>query len=486
MNKKYKPTKNLLFLTLLSLLCATLNVIASIAAGETHFPLYMDSFATIAIAALGGLAPSIVVAILTNGSLFLLGRLKLIFMLCQLMTAVGSWAVFKLARKRDEEKLSLDFFMLAGILSACTNGIFGSLFAAYYHYNLTAIEQGIFFVTKNVIAANLTGGFLLNLVDKAIASFIAYGMYLFARTSDRRLPAETPRLQIKPEYIYLMISFFVLCVSFAFRKNADDKFSRLYETAVMDERHEEIQEIHAQERFINKGFDSVLYASFLLAAISGFIMHVKLSRQKSQIQIIKARDETQKEFSRDLHDGIIQSLSVLKICLSQNESGRALLIADEAVKEARELLGLSRLDLSFDFKTIVRQCAKVFEETYKIKPNVYEASEFADGFSYAAKYEMLKILQEALRNAAKHSGATEIEIRMIDTTDNFIFSVTDNGCGFADKTADEKMAGEESQNSATHAGLKIMEERAAALGGKLNVKSDQNGASVRLIIPIKK
>lgn len=118
----------------------------------------MDSFATIAIAAVGGLVPSLVTAVLTNGTLFLLDRLKLIFMLCQLMTAFGSRAVFRISKKHSEEKFSLDSFMMAGILSAFTNGIFGSLFAVSYHYNLTAIEQGIFFVTNNFIAANLAGG----------------------------------------------------------------------------------------------------------------------------------------------------------------------------------------------------------------------------------------------------------------------------------------------------------------------------------------
>ena len=169
--------KNIYF-PLLILFSSVLNIAVSILAGETSIPLYMDSFATIAIASMGGFVPSIIVAILTNGTLFLLGRLKLIFILCQMMTALGSSFIFSLAKKNGEEKISLDSFMMAGFLSAFTNGIFGALFAAFYHYNLTAIERGILFVTNNVIAANLIGGFLLNLLDKAFAAFIAYGMYL--------------------------------------------------------------------------------------------------------------------------------------------------------------------------------------------------------------------------------------------------------------------------------------------------------------------
>ena len=90
----------------------------------------MDSFATIATASIAGLIPALLVAVLTNGTLFLLGHLKAAFILCQLMTALGSYLVFKFAKRHGEKKLSLDSFMFVGILSAFTNGISGSLFAA--------------------------------------------------------------------------------------------------------------------------------------------------------------------------------------------------------------------------------------------------------------------------------------------------------------------------------------------------------------------
>ena len=346
-----------------------MNVGCSLLAGGTGFPLYMDSFATIAVAAVAGLAPSLVVAVLTNGTLFLMGRLKLIFILCQLMTALGSALVFGIAKKRGEEKFTLDSFMNAGILSAVTNGIFGSLFAAAYHYNLTAIEQGIFFVSGNVIFANLAGGFLLNLADKALASFIAYGIYLAmgkirardwsgarsafcseeasersertpewknGATAEPRkarspLAADAPKIKINPEYVFLIVAVFALTLSLGFKKISGSKFDRRYESA---------DENRIEESRINGGFDSVAYASFALAAVSVLIMQVKLSRRKNQIKILNAKEEAQKEFSRNRHDGIIQSLAALKISLSQGENAKALLLADEAVSQARELLGL--------------------------------------------------------------------------------------------------------------------------------------------------
>lgn len=496
--------KNIYF-PLLILVSSVLNIAGSILAGESSFPLYMDSFATIAIAAMGGFVPSIIVAILTNGTLFLLGRLKLIFILCQIMTALGSSFIFALTKKNGEEKISLDSFMMAGILSAFTNGIFGSLFAAFYHYNLTAIEQGILFVTNNVIAANLIGGFLLNLLDKAFAAFIAYGMYLLilkkcerawssceashwteertkesddsVQMPDRRLPAVSPSLKIKPEYIFLIIAFLTFAMAIGFKKTAERKFSEDYENIIESSHFDALEEKRSEEEFINKGFDSVLYTTFILAAISILIMQVRLGEEKNKIRVQKAREETQRAFSRDLHDGAIQTLAVLKICLSESEDERAKNLTEDAIAQARELLAFSRIDLSSDLIALVRETAKVFEENYKTKIAFYEASDVAQNFSSDAKVQILKILQEALRNALKHSGADKIEIKMIDTMNDFILSVCDNGSGFDVEKPGEK---------AGHAGLKIMEERAIELCGHLALKSGKDGTNVSLILPIRR
>lgn len=496
--------KNIYF-PLLILFSSVLNIAGSILAGESSFPLYMDSFATIAIAAMGGFVPSAIVALFTNGTLFLLGRLKLIFILCQLMTALGSSFIFALTKKNGEEKISLDSFMMAGILSAFTNGIFGSLFAAFYHYNLTAIEQGILFVTNNVIAANLIGGFLLNLLDKAFAAFIAYGMYLFVKrfcvrdsshaegghrrelateeagaTSEWRKarPADrlvTPKLKIKPEYIFLIIAFLTFAMAIGFKKTADRKFSEGYENIIESSQFDALEEKRSEEEFINKGFDSVLYTTFILAAISLLIMQVRLGEEKNKIRIQKAREETQRTFSRDLHDGAIQTLAALKICLSDSKNEKAKNLTEDAIAQARELLAFSRIDLSSDLIALVRETAKVFEENYKTRIAFYEASNVAQNFSSDAKVQILKILQEALRNALKHSGADKIEIKMIDTMNDFILSVCDNGSGFDVEKPGEK---------AGHAGLKIMVERAIELGGHLAIKSGKDGTNVSLILPI--
>lgn len=109
MGEKSSSAKQFIFLAAFVLLASGLNVAGSVLSGGSGFPLYMDSFGTLAAAAVCGLAPSLAVAVLTNAALCALGRLKLIFMACQILTALGSHLVFKAARKRSSAWIPLWF-----------------------------------------------------------------------------------------------------------------------------------------------------------------------------------------------------------------------------------------------------------------------------------------------------------------------------------------------------------------------------------------
>jgi signal transduction histidine kinase len=83
-----------------------------------------------------------------------------------------------------------------------------------------------------------------------------------------------------------------------------------------------------------------------------------------------------------------------------------------------------------------------------------------------------RVAQEALHNALKHSGASEIEIRFFRTARRFIVKVTDNGRGFAPDAP------------APGLGLSSMRERAAAAGGVLSISSAGGaGTTVTLTLP---
>jgi two-component system sensor histidine kinase UhpB len=85
-----------------------------------------------------------------------------------------------------------------------------------------------------------------------------------------------------------------------------------------------------------------------------------------------------------------------------------------------------------------------------------------------------RVAQEALVNAARHSGATRIEVSLERQPGAVSLLVTDNGSGFA--------FAEEGKGL----GLSGMRERALLVGGKLDIDSRPGkGTTVRLEVPIR-
>jgi signal transduction histidine kinase len=89
-----------------------------------------------------------------------------------------------------------------------------------------------------------------------------------------------------------------------------------------------------------------------------------------------------------------------------------------------------------------------------------------------AGIELLRVVQEALTNARRHSGAHNILVSLGLDGAEMIAEVSDDGRGFASDVP----AG---------VGLRSMRERTAALGGKLEVRSEPGkGTQVRMQVPI--
>jgi two-component system nitrate/nitrite sensor histidine kinase NarX len=100
--------------------------------------------------------------------------------------------------------------------------------------------------------------------------------------------------------------------------------------------------------------------------------------------------------------------------------------------------------------------------------------------------QVFHILQEALANVARHSGATEAHMTLEAAGDYYIATVEDNGKGGQGFFAIANRVGgfEEHPGLRDHFGLTIMRERAQKIGGRLEVVNlPQGGFRVRLSFP---
>ncbi len=88
------------------------------------------------------------------------------------------------------------------------------------------------------------------------------------------------------------------------------------------------------------------------------------------------------------------------------------------------------------------------------------------------------VFKESLNNAVRHSGCTEVEIRVLVEHDRLILSVRDNGSGFDPRDPRPENGGQ---------GMESMLHRARRLGGTLHVDSRPGGGtSIELTLPLKR
>jgi signal transduction histidine kinase len=146
---------------------------------------------------------------------------------------------------------------------------------------------------------------------------------------------------------------------------------------------------------------------------------------------------------------------------------------EQSISTARALAqGLSPVHLDRDgFAGALEQLCVNSESLYGI-PVKFKGQRSDRLHEPAAAVDLYRIAQEAIRNAASHSGATEI--RLILTTDDrqLALTVEDDGQGI--------IAGADANGGM---GLKIMRYRASIIGASLEIgASEQGGTAVSCVL----
>ena len=90
---------------------------------------------------------------------------------------------------------------------------------------------------------------------------------------------------------------------------------------------------------------------------------------------------------------------------------------------------------------------------------------------------LFRIAQEALNNVAKHAKASQVDIELLDSQDNILMTLTDNGVGF-DTT-------KKSISSPGHWGMTNLKERARAVNGELLIRSVP-GQGTQVVVQVRK
>ncbi|MGH8674749.1 MAG: ATP-binding protein, partial [Burkholderiales bacterium] len=106
------------------------------------------------------------------------------------------------------------------------------------------------------------------------------------------------------------------------------------------------------------------------------------------------------------------------------------------------------------------------------------AKGFAPQLARDAEFALFRIVQEALANAARHSGGTCVRVSLSRDAQRVALSIEDDGKGFAELV--EARAAERDG-----LGLPLMRERAEAVGATLHLEFPRVGSRVVVELPVR-
>ena len=210
---------------------------------------------------------------------------------------------------------------------------------------------------------------------------------------------------------------------------------------------------------------------------------------------VKVQEDERKQLARELHDELGQHLNAIKIdavairgwsggdaSAKNADVHRASLAiiegADHVQGVIRDMLrrlrpaGLDELGLAAALEHLVQQWQARNPSTEAVL-EVEDAAALEAGLSENENMTCYRLVQEALTNVTRHSGARNVHIRLVRRQAQLTITVRDDGAG---APAAERAAG---------LGLVGMRERVEALGGSIVIESAaQAGFRIEAVIPV--
>lgn len=254
-----------------------------------------------------------------------------------------------------------------------------------------------------------------------------------------------------------------------------------YQTA---EKEKEILELAIANDRISKQRNLIMGGGIILGLLGFFGYRLnKVNKDRNDKKafaeaLIFAQEEERKRIGRDLHDGIGQSLLLIKKQMDNTagvtlENQQMITATLEEVRSISQDLHPFQLDKFGLTATISDMVLKIEQSTdLFITRDIDDIDKMLDSKS---EIHLYRTIQEALSNIVKHAGATAAKISVKNRPDNIQVSILDNGKGF-----DLELAVVTSKSL----GIRTMHERISAIGGKLKIeKGEASGTQVNLTVP---
>jgi two-component system, NarL family, sensor histidine kinase LiaS len=196
--------------------------------------------------------------------------------------------------------------------------------------------------------------------------------------------------------------------------------------------------------------------------------------------------EERQRIARDLHDSVKQQVfaTTLQIGAARLNLDKDKTVVQKHLTEAEKMATEARAELtrlinalkpaeleSKTFVTALRELAESWTTQHgmKLEPHLTDLPQLSD----EAQQVLYRVAQEALANIAKHSEARSVSVRLEQDLGIITLEISDDGKGFKSNKVQKGV------------GLRSMQERLEAIGGRLDIQSIPNkGTLVSASVPL--
>ncbi len=239
--------------------------------------------------------------------------------------------------------------------------------------------------------------------------------------------------------------------------------------------------------------DDLVLGQIVARGLVAQIEHVVLTRRLRQAAV----NEERLRLAGDLHDGLLQSLSAaaLHIQAAHQRLGGDAAGAAEDLDKVQGLIRGEQHDLRFLIEALrpqpsfrgsingslaarLAEFAATVEKVWRVGVQL-DTRGLENDLAIAGQHELYRIVQEAVINAARHSGGTAVRVRVRRAEAGVFVTVGDDGHGFPFQGRLDHAT-----LAAQNLGPLSLRQRVTRLGGAMTITSTPSGAEVEIELPL--
>ncbi|HEY5823609.1 MAG TPA: tetratricopeptide repeat protein [Cyclobacteriaceae bacterium] len=225
-----------------------------------------------------------------------------------------------------------------------------------------------------------------------------------------------------------------------------------------------------------------LWRNRLVLKQSVEIEATKATLRQSQLEaVITSQEEERRRFAADLHDGMGQLISAVKLNLSKdhvekNSLNHAVEVLNEMNTEIRNIAFnlMPQVLIKGGLTEALTELATRVNRAGKIQMSVSEF-DLPDDLSADKKVALYRVCQEWVNNVIKYSQCTKINLQLVQHEDELVITLEDDGNGFE-------------AHSLSHSkgnGWRNINSRLTLVNGQIDIDSQpgRNGTTVTISVP---